>query len=76
VCSGRPKLAAPGGGELSVAGFEVLGHLFFEDLLQHRLHALADPGLYVQIHVVLKLLLLCGQVSPFSLPPQPTRHYP
>src|SRR5215216_3263988 len=35
-------LSPPGGGELPVAGFEVLGHLFLEHLLQHRLDALAD----------------------------------
>jgi hypothetical protein len=37
---------------------------------------LADPALYVKLHVVLELVvLLRGQVPPFSLNPQPTRHY-
>ncbi|MDQ3438301.1 MAG: recombinase family protein [Actinomycetota bacterium] len=54
-------LTAPGGGELSVARFEVLGHLLLEDLLQHGLHALPYPGLHVSLHDALEFLLR-GQV--------------
>jgi hypothetical protein len=69
-------LSSPGGGELPVAGFEVLSHLLLENLFKDGLHALADSGLYIQLHVMLELVLLRGQVSPFSLNPQTTRHYP
>src|SRR5215211_3561033 len=68
-------LSSPGRSELPVAGFEVLGHLLLENLFEDDLHALADSGLYVQLHVMLELVLLRGQVPPFSLNPQPIRHY-
>jgi len=55
------------GGELPVAGLEVLGHLLLEYLFEDGLDALVDSGLYVQLHVMLELMLLRGQVSPFSL---------
>ena len=61
-------------GELPVAGFEVLAHLFLENLFEDCLHALADSGLHVQFHVMLELVFR-GQVSPSSLNPQLTRHY-
>src|SRR5215210_1512424 len=54
----------------------MLGHLLPENLLQDGLHALANPGLHVQLHVVLELMLFRGQVSPSSLNPQLTRRYP
>jgi hypothetical protein len=54
--------------ELPVACPEMLGHLLLlEHLLQDGLHALTDPGLYVQLDVMLELMLLLGQVPPFSL---------
>src|SRR5215213_8063767 len=53
----------------------MLGHLFFEHLLKDGLHTLADSGLYVQLHVVFELVHFRGLVPPFSLNPQPTRHY-
>jgi hypothetical protein len=58
-----------------VAGVQVLGHFFLEHLLQNGLHALADSGLDVQLHVVLELVVFRGQVSPSSLNPQLTRRY-
>jgi hypothetical protein len=67
-------LSFAGGCELAVTGFEVLGHLLLEDLLQDGFNSLADPGLHVQLHVVLELVFW-GQVSPSSLNPQTTRHY-
>lgn len=53
----------------------MLGHLLLEDLLNDGLHALADPGIRVALHVVLELMFW-GQVSPSPLNPQLTRHYP
>ncbi len=67
-------LPSPGRGELSVVGFQVLGHLLLEDLFEDGLHTLADPGFHVQLYVVLELVFW-GQVSPSSLNPQLTRHY-
>src|SRR3712207_8685296 len=46
-------LAASGRRELPVACPEMLGHLLLEHLLQDGLHALTDPGLYVQLDVKL-----------------------
>ena len=55
----------------------MLGHLFFEHLLKDGLHTLTYSGLDIQLHIMLELVvLLRGQVPPFSLNPQPTRHYP
>jgi hypothetical protein len=68
-------LAAPSGSELPVAGIQMIGQLLLEDLLQDGLHALADPGLHVALHVMLELVLLRGQVPPSSLNPQTTRHH-
>jgi hypothetical protein len=61
-------LAAPGGGELSVAGHKVLGHLLFlEDLLQDGLEALPNySGLHVPFHGFLELFIW-GQVPTSSL---------
>jgi hypothetical protein len=64
--------SSPGRRELSVAGFEVVGHLLLEDLLKDGLYALADPGLHVQLHVVLEVIVLRGQVV--SLLTQPTTY--
>src|SRR5215210_9110995 len=64
-------LPSPGGGQLAVAGFKVLGHLLLEDLLEDGLHALANPGLHVQLHVVVELMFR-GQVV--SLLTQPTTY--
>src|SRR5215203_4756147 len=51
-------LTSPGGGELPVTGLQMLGHLLLEDLFEDGLHALAEPGLHVQHHVMLELVLL------------------
>jgi hypothetical protein len=68
--------SSPGWSELPVAGFEVRGHLLLENFFEEGgLHALANSGLYIQLYVMLELVLLRGLVSPFSLNPQPTRHY-
>ena len=45
-------LSSLGGGQLPVAGFEVLAHLLLEDLLEDGLHALANPGLHVQLPII------------------------
>jgi hypothetical protein len=66
-------LSSPGGGKLSVAGLEVLAHhLLLEDLLQDGFHALANPSLHVQLHVVVEVLMFRGQVV--SLLTQPTTY--
>jgi hypothetical protein len=44
----------------------VLGHFFFEYLLEDDLHALAHSGFHVQLDIVFELVSR-GQVSPFSL---------
>jgi hypothetical protein len=49
-----------------IAGFEVLSHLFLEHLFEDDLHALADSGFDIQLHVVFELAFR-GQVPPFSL---------
>src|SRR5215203_2984997 len=64
-------LSSPGWGQLPVVGFKVLGHLLLEDLLEDGLHALANPGLHVQLHVVVELMFR-GQVV--SLLTQPTTY--
>jgi hypothetical protein len=46
----------------------------WRSLKVNRFHALTDAGLYVQLHVVFELAFR-GQVPPFSLNPQPSRHY-
>jgi hypothetical protein len=66
-------LSSPCVGEFPVAGSKVPG-LFFENLLQHSPHALADSSLHVQLYVVLEHVFW-GQVSPFSLNLQLTRHH-
>jgi hypothetical protein len=60
-------LSSPGGGELVVADLQVLGHLFFEDLLEDGLDALANPGLHVVVELTFR-----GQVV--SLLTQPTTY--
>ena len=75
MCSGRCALLA-WWGELSVAGSYVLGHLLLEHLFEDGLNVLKDSGLYVQLHDVVFELAFQGQVTPFSLNPQPSRHYP
>jgi hypothetical protein len=54
-------LCSSGGGKLSVAGFQVLGHFLLEDFLKDCLHALADPSLHVPLDVLLELVCW-GQV--------------
>jgi hypothetical protein len=44
----------------------VLGHSFFEYLLEDDLHALAHSGFHVQFDVVFEVVSR-GQVPPFSL---------
>jgi len=36
----------------------VLGHLLLQNLFEDGLNALADSGLYAQLHVMLELVLL------------------
>jgi hypothetical protein len=52
----------------------VLSHLLLEHLFEDGLHALTYSGFYVQLHVVFELAFR-GQVPPFSLNPQTSRHY-
>jgi len=54
-----------------VADLKVLGHLLLEDFLEDSLHALANPGLHVQLHVVVEFMFR-GQVV--SLLTQPTTY--
>lgn len=63
-------LPLAGGGELSVAGLQVLGHLLFEDFLEDGLYALADPSFDVQLHGLLELIVM-GQVFLLT---QPTKY--
>jgi hypothetical protein len=58
-------LAMAGGGELPVAGSDMLGHLFFKDLFQNSFDAFWEAGFYISLHDLLTLFL--GQVSPSSL---------
>src|SRR3712207_791308 len=67
ACVVAVALSSPGGGELSVAGVEVLGHLLLEHLLKNGLHTLAYSGLDIHLDVMLKLVFLGGQAPPFSL---------
>jgi len=46
----------------------VLGHLLLEDFLEDGLHALANPGLHVQLHVVVELMFRGQGVSLLTQP--------
>ncbi len=50
-------LSPSGGDELTVAGFQMLGHLLLEDFFEDGLHALTDAGLHFAFDVLLESLV-------------------
>jgi len=55
------------GGKFPVAGPEMPGHLFFEDLFQDGFDAFSDASCYISLHGLPALFL--GQASFSSLNP-------